>query len=153
MTDTWIAAAPALEQVVAVELNPQVAETKLIEAIKRGTMPAKVVSAKGERFLLADLFRGRHGWIKIDFDTGAGRYQEGSIVAGEPPYSEWSFHDLVLSRRHLDELWPASNQPQKPARHRVPQAAHLGNGIGRAQFRNGAHRGPRRYRTDATALK
>lgn len=109
MTDAWISAAPALAQVVAIELNPKVAQTKLIEAIKRGTMPAKVVSDRGERFLSADMFHGRHGWIKIDFDTGSGRYVEDSFVAGEPPYSEWEFRDLVISRRHLDEAWPASN--------------------------------------------
>jgi hypothetical protein len=109
MSDQWIKANLALDQVVAIELNPNVAQTKLIEAIKGGTMPAKALADGEERFLSADLFRGRHGWLKVDWATGAGRYLEMHFVQGQPPLADWSFTDLQVGRRHINELWPQSS--------------------------------------------
>jgi hypothetical protein len=113
MSGAWISAYAALTHAVSVEVSPEIAERKLIQAIATGALPAKVRSGKSEKFFSRDMFLGKGASIKVDFQTGEGRYVWPSYALGGAPYEDWTFKDLAVSERHMDSMWPREEFPQK----------------------------------------
>lgn len=102
MNAIWIDGATAFRQVLTALLIPTVAQSKLVEAIKFGKLPAKCMTSSGDRFLYP------HGGgcpvLTIDFEKSKGRFVLANYAMGYPPYEAWDFDCLTVSKRHLDSL-------------------------------------------------
>lgn len=121
----WLTPNEALQHVVAIEMNPLVAKQKIIQEIKRGTVPAKAATyssgslASTEHFLPPDHLRQGNVSVDLNFDSGEARITHHNFVMGQPPFSVGHATGLVLGRRQLLKIWPEQPQPIKEPDHPV----------------------------------
>lgn len=129
----WISAGDAFRHVLELEMNPHVAERRILEAIAEQTLPAKGSLrgvAGGDEYFLPTGFYG-----SIDFERGTIEARKlerasadgvnsyaGGITWVDPEYDapeHPSLERVQFSRKHLFELWPESGS-ELPSRTGVP---------------------------------
>lgn len=118
-TTVWLSADATLQHVLAHELAPDVAQTKLEAALWRGSIPAMatLLMYLGAEFsdaaIPSDFWNRQWRHIRIDFTNstarsrafGAALKQSGSGMV--PDYtSDDSASGILFSQRHLFSIWP-----------------------------------------------
>jgi hypothetical protein len=123
MTDIWLSAEAALAHVLAHELSPDIARTRLEHRLWRGEIPARATLLRyggtevSEEFIPIDFWNRQWRHVSIDFTNGTARSRAFSPAAKEGCV-EYTTDDsaagIGFSRRHIFLIWPEIVSAEEP---------------------------------------
>jgi hypothetical protein len=123
VTGTWLSADATLQHVLAHELSPDIARTRLEHRLWRGEIPARATLQRyggteaSDAFVPIDFWDRQWRHVSLDFANGTARSRAFAPAAKEG-FVDYTTDDsatgIAFSRRHLFSIWPEIVSAEEP---------------------------------------
>lgn len=127
MTD-FLNAKDFFSHVLSHEMEPLIAQQKIMEAIREGKMRVrarKFVCGSDtliDDFIPMEKLQSRTLYMNIDFDNSTATLGAFNHIGGQPDYWKGAAEGLSFSRRHTLAIWPEVTQVSNPGENIVTES-------------------------------